>query len=86
MAAFNGGVLSGATVVNQVQALEARRQAERPAAAPRPSVATPEDFAALDPDRRRAVVAALVERPWSSPWPSGRGHRGRPTTGDRARS
>jgi hypothetical protein len=43
-----------------VQALEAE-QAERPAAAPRPSVATPEDFAALDPDRRCAVVAALVE-------------------------
>ena len=64
MAAFNGGVLSGAIVFPQVQALEAeqvRLQAERPAAAPRPSVATPEDFAALDPDRRRAVVAALVE-------------------------
>lgn len=64
MAAFNGGVLSGAIVFPQVQALEAEQAAlerERPKAAPKPSVATPEAFPGLDVDRQRAVVETLVE-------------------------
>jgi site-specific DNA recombinase len=64
MTAFRDGVISGSIVFPMVQTLQDEQAAlerERPTAAPRPSVATPEDFAALDPDRRRAVVAALVE-------------------------
>jgi site-specific DNA recombinase len=64
MAAFNGGVLSGAVVFPQVQALEAeqaRLEGERPAAAPRPVTASPDAFPGLDLDRQRAVVEALIE-------------------------
>lgn len=64
MAAFNEGVLSGAIVFPLVEALEAEQAAlerERPKAAPRPSVATPEAFPSLDVDRQRAVVETLVE-------------------------
>ncbi|GAA0985538.1 Resolvase YneB [Nocardioides aquaticus] len=64
MTAFQGGVLSAAVVFPQVQALEAeqgRLEAERPAAAPRPVTASPDDFPDLDLDRRRAVVDTVVE-------------------------
>lgn len=64
MAAFNEGVLSGAIVFPQVQALEAEQatlEQSRPKAAPTPSVATPEAFPGLDVDRQRAVVETLVD-------------------------
>ncbi|GAA3721206.1 hypothetical protein GCM10022399_42010 [Terrabacter ginsenosidimutans] len=52
MAAFGGGVLSGAIVFPQVQALEAEQAAlerDRPRAATRPSVASAYAFPTLDP-------------------------------------
>jgi len=64
MAAFNGGVLSGAIVFPQVQALEAEQatlERERPATTPRPVTASPDAFPVLDLDRQRAVVETLVE-------------------------
>jgi site-specific DNA recombinase len=64
MAAFSEGVLSGAIVFPQVQALEAeqaRLERERPKAAARPVVASPEAFPTLDLDRQRAIVDSLVE-------------------------
>jgi site-specific DNA recombinase len=64
MSAFNAGVLSGAIVFPQVQALEAEQAAlerERPTAAPRPTVASADAFPTLDLDRQRAVVDSLVE-------------------------
>lgn len=64
MAAFNAGVLTGAIVFPQVQALEAEQAAlerERPRAAPRPVAATADAFPALDVDRQRAVIESLVE-------------------------
>lgn len=64
MAAYNQGVLSGAIVFPQVQALEAeqaRLEGERPAAAPRPVKASPDAFPGLDVDRQRAVVDSLIE-------------------------
>lgn len=63
MAAFNSGVLSGAVVFPQVQALEAeqaRLEAERPAAAPRPVPVSADDLGGLDLDRERAVTESLV--------------------------
>jgi hypothetical protein len=57
------GVLSGAIVFPQGQALEAEQAAlerELPRAAPRPVTASAEDFAGLDVDRRRAVIETLV--------------------------
>jgi site-specific DNA recombinase len=56
--------LSRLLVFSQVQALEAEQatlERERPAAAPRPVVASAEAFPTLDLDRRRAVVETLVE-------------------------
>jgi hypothetical protein len=64
MAAFNEGVLSGVVVFRQVQSLEAeqeRLERKRPAAAPRPVVASPDAFPTLDLDRQRAVGDSLVE-------------------------
>lgn len=63
MAAFNSGVLSGAVAFPQVQALEteqARLEAERPAAPPRPVTVRPDDLGDLELDRERAVMESLV--------------------------
>lgn len=84
MGAFQRGVLSGAVVFPQVQALEAEQAAlgrERPRAAPVPSVASPDAFPSLDVDRRRAVVEALVEAVVVAK----AGRRGQPWTPDRLR-
>lgn len=64
MAAYREGVLTGAIVFPQVQALQAEQaglEAERPAAAPRPMTVTADALPDLDVDRQRAVVALLVE-------------------------
>ncbi len=64
MSAYQSGVLTGAIVFPQVSALEteqARLERERPRAAPKPSVADPAAFPALDVDRQRAIVESLVE-------------------------
>jgi hypothetical protein len=64
MDAYQAGQVSAAVTFPAVQALEAeqaRLEAERPKAAPRAVVATPEAFPALDVDRQRAVVETLVE-------------------------
>jgi site-specific DNA recombinase len=63
MQAFNSGVLSGAIVFPQVQALEAEQatlERERPASVPRPVVASAEAFPTLSLDRQRAVVETLL--------------------------
>ncbi len=64
MQAFNAGVLSGAIIFPQVQALEteqAKLERERPTAPTRLIVASAEAFPTLDIDRQRAVVDSLVE-------------------------
>lgn len=64
MDAFASGALSGAIVFPQVTRLEVEQaalEAERPAAAPRPVVASADDFPTLDQDRQRGVVETLVE-------------------------
>lgn len=84
MDAFQGGVLSGAVVFPQVQALEAeqgRLQRERPAATPRPVKVAPEALGTLDLDRQRAVVASLLAAVTVEKAP----HRGARWTPDRLR-
>lgn len=64
MAAFNGGVLSGAIVFPQVQALEAQQatlEREQPATPTRLVVASAEAFPTLDLERQRGVIDSLIE-------------------------
>jgi len=64
MDAYQSGQVSAAVTFPAIEALEAeqaRLEAERPKAAPRAVVATPEAFPGLDVDRARAVVETLVE-------------------------